>query len=291
MVVAMFFWGAGWSVAKVATQEASVEILAFYRYLFSMISFAFVFFVYKKKLWVKRGFMTLVLLGILGTTAFNIFFFKAVEFGDSGAGGALVTTLAPILTFVYTVVIMRTKVSALKYFALTLGAIGGFLMLGIWDFQDGFIMQKSNIYFLFAAFSWALVTVVASKAKEKIDAVYYTFFVFLGVSIISYIVAFDQSPFEIANYGVKFWFGVLFLGVLAGGFGTGIFFMASAKLGAAKAGVFMFMVPASAMFTSFVFLGEVPQPILFVGAVLALCAIYLYNFSKKFEPLSSKLDT
>ena len=279
MVFAMVFWGSGWAVGKLATTQASAEVLGFYRYLFTALSFSFIFIFYKKRFYLNKKIVVLLLIGSVATTLFNIFFFKALEDGDSGAGGALVTTLAPIITFLYTLFIVKAQVTFLQKLAIAIGAFGGFLMLGLWDLQTSFIFQTSNIYFFFAALSWAAATVTASYAKDSVDPFYYTFFVFVIVTFLSYLFAAGQNPFDIADFGFYFWFGTLFLGVLAGGFATGIFFIASSKLGASKAGVFMFMVPVSSMVTSYFVFSEIPKISFLIGAILSIFAITIYHFS------------
>lgn len=64
-------------------------------------------------------------------------------------------------------------------------------------------------------------------------------------------------------------------------FATTFYFIATAKLGAGKASSFIFLVPLSAAFGSWIFLNEIPQLHTIIGGILGIIAVYLLNVKSK----------
>ena len=77
-----------------------------------------------------------------------------------------------------------------------------------------------------------------------------------------------------------FWWNLFYLASISTSFGTTIYFIASSRLGSAKASSFIFLVPASAMLSSWGILGEKPEWTTISGGLLAISAVYLLNRKK-----------
>ena len=77
-----------------------------------------------------------------------------------------------------------------------------------------------------------------------------------------------------------FWGIIFYLSIFATTFGATVYFTAAGKMGSGRASSFIFLVPTSAMFFSWLLLGEVPQLSTIIGGLIAIFAVYLLNRKK-----------
>jgi drug/metabolite transporter (DMT)-like permease len=278
VVVAMAFWGGAWSIAKLVTGTISVQTVVFYRFFISALAIFPVVFIFRHGFRLdRRGFLwTLCGAGLF--TAYNELFFTGVKLGLAGAGGVLVTTTNPIFTYVLVVILFRHRLSLWTVFGLALGFFGGCVMLRLWTFEGEEIFRLGNGIFLISAVVWAGVTVVSGHAQKTVHFSTYTFYFYLFSAVLS-------LPFSLITgdtllvfgQGPVFWLQLLYLGVFAMAFAASVFFIASNRLGSHRASHFVFLIPAFALLSSFLILGEVPKWYTVLGGLMALGAVYILN--------------
>ena len=73
----------------------------------------------------------------------------------------LVTTLNPIMAYALGLVLSRKLPSKNEAIGLVLGLVAGCVLLKVWDSSVS-LLYKGNLYFLLAAFSWAVAARCAS---------------------------------------------------------------------------------------------------------------------------------
>ena len=278
VVVAMAFWGGAWSVAKLVTGTITVQTVVFYRFFISALAILPVVFIFRQDFRLDtRGFLW-ILCGAALFTAYNELFFTGVKLGLAGAGGVLVTTTNPIFTYVLVVILFRHRLSLWAVVGLALGFFGGCVMLRIWTFEAEEIFRLGNGIFLISAVVWAGVTVVSGHAQKTVHFSTYTFYFYLFSAVLS-------LPFSLINgdtllvfsQGAVFWLQLLYLSLFAMAFAASVFFIASNRLGSHRASHFVFLIPAFALLSSFLILGEVPRWYTVTGGLMALGAVYILN--------------
>ena len=196
MIFAMIFWGSSWISTKVLTNYVNEYELVFLRMGICFITMFPIIYFYKLsfKLDIKSFFLILIASIIL--TAYSISMFIGLKHGSGGFGGALVTTLIPINTFILVAVLNRKTISLKHSFALLLGAFGVLNMLNIWNFNLNEIFSKDNIYFLIASILWPILTIISSKAV-KTNPLVFTFYVYVISTFIIY--QFFRSLFPLST--------------------------------------------------------------------------------------------
>jgi len=178
MVFAMIFWGASWISTKVLTNYVNEYELVFLRMGICFISmFPLIYFFKLSFKFDLKSFIFILIASVI-LTLYSIVMFLGVQHGTGSFGGALVTTLIPIITFILIALLNKKTISLKHSFALILGAFGVLNMLNIWNFNLNEIFSKDNIYFLLAAFLWSILTIITSKAT-KINAFVFTFYTYI----------------------------------------------------------------------------------------------------------------
>ena len=279
MIIAMLFWGIAWTAGKVAAEHASAEVAAFWRYAISFITIIPLVWFLKTPFKTDRvGFLYMLGAGAL-TSLFNYLFFAGLAHGEAGYGGTMVTSLAPIITYVLSISFLGTKVSTRQITALAIGIFGALILLRV-PFDGFAFLSVQSSYFLGCAIVWSLVTVISQKAASRADLMFYTFVVFGVTAFINMLFALAHHPFDFAAYDNVFWLTILFIGVVPGTFSTALYFVSAGKVGAHRTGVYMFIVPIGAMLSSVVVYGEVVALSTLVGCLLAFAAVILFNIKK-----------
>ena len=275
MILAMLFWGGGWSALKVLTYELPMDVIIFWRFFIMSVAFLPVLYFFKKPFIFNKRSIKYVAGGSLLNIAFMIAAFLGIKYGLAGAGSVIITSFSPVMTFLLVALIFRKRLSNIQYFGLFLGLVGGYILLELNDlslFFDG-----SNVYFLLCATIWAGVTLLSQHSQKYIHPIYYSFTISLVASLSTFLYAFDAQLLAVFNQGINFWIALIYLGVFGQTIATTIFFVASGKLGSEKTSSFMFLVPVFALFFAWLFLDEPMQLHIIIGGSLSMLAVYFIN--------------
>ena len=281
MIIAMSSWGGSWVSAKILSEYITAQELIFYRYFITAITLAPILVYWHKSFKIDIKTLALALLASIFLVIYSIFFFDGTKYGTPGLGGAFVTTLTPILTFILLVSFFQKKLFKKDILALFLGVIGVMTILNVWQFHLKDILVISNLYFIYASFAWSLLTITNSKLNS-IEHIVFTFYVYLFTTIIGYCI----TPFESSNifyFDWIFWINFLIISVGSTTFATSIYFVAISKLGANEANSFIFLVPFNAIFLSWVFLDEPIYLTTIIGTLLTIIAVSILNNIKIFK--------
>jgi drug/metabolite transporter (DMT)-like permease len=284
MIVAMLFWGFAWTAGKVAAEHSNAQVAAFWRYAISFITILPVIWYLKTPLKTDlRGFMYMFWAGVL-TSLFNYLFFAGLSHGQAGYGGTMVTSLAPILTYILSISFLGTKVTSRQIIALSIGIFGALILLKV-PFEGFAFLNVESSYFLGCAVVWALVTVIAQKAAKRAHLMFYTVVVFGITALINMLFALPHHPFDFAAYDETFWITIFLIGLIPGTFSTALYFVSAGKVGAHRTGVYMFIVPVGAIISSWVVYGEALELSTLIGCLLAFVAVILFNMKKSSKAL------
>jgi drug/metabolite transporter (DMT)-like permease len=232
-----------------------------------------------KKILFKVDGQTLIFLLLSGIvlTLYNHLFFRGLETGLPGAGGVLVTTTNPLFTYLLWLVFFKKQIRAGAVAGLIIGFSGGFILLKVWILHAEDLFQSGNLYFIFASIIFGVLTILSQQAQKKIDFIMYSFYLYAFSSIFGLIFALPRGLEVVLSQGPEFWLPLVYVGIPAIAFASTVYFYASSKLGSHHASAFIFLVPVSALSSSYLIFQEKPEWTTLVGGVLALGAIYLIN--------------
>ena len=273
----MIFWGIAWVNTKILTAYVNEYELVFLRMGICFLSMFPIIYFSNLSFKINLKSFYLILIASVFLVLYSIVFFLGVQHGTPGFGGALVTTLIPINTFILIALINRKTISLKHSFALILGGFGVLTMLNVWNFNPNEIFSKDNIYFLMASILWPLLTIVSAK-DSKTNGLVFTFYVYVISTFVVYLFFVDNSVFEkVASFDTTFWLNMFMITILSTTFATSIYFIAIAKIGTKEATTFIFLVPASAMASSAIYLGEEISFNTILGTICTIIAIYILN--------------
>lgn len=284
MVLAMAGWGASWVNAKVLSSYINEYEMMFLRNFFTIITLAPVLIISKKFFYINIKSLVLSFFAAIVMIIYLKFYFLGVKFGTASLGGALVTTLIPINTFLLMALFFGKRIVKKDIFALILGVIGVLTILNIWSFSLEQIFSKHNLYFLLASILWPIFTIISSKST-KTSPLVFSFYMYIFMIILLLIFFVEPTKINYASFDSIFWANILCVAVISTTFATSIYFIGIEKLGTNEVSSFIFLVPFFAISLSILFLKEEINISILIGTILTLIAVKILNNIKIFTAL------
>lgn len=277
MIGSMVIWGGSWVSAKIIADRLSPEVLSFWRFLLSSLSFLPLLVLQRKPVLWSIGGTVYCVCGALALSAYMIFFFRGLEHGYAGAGGVLTTSLMPLMTLLLSIIFLGKRARRRDWTGILLGVAGAAIIMRFWTLDSDLIARSGNLLFVLCAFIWAVVTIFSQKATASLSPYVFSCVAYGLSAVLFFPFACTSGIGAVMHQDMLFWGNLLFLSVVSGAGATTVYFFAAERLGSYRSSSFAFLVPTSALFLSWLFLGESPHISTLVGGTVAVCAVYLIN--------------
>ena len=281
MIISMSLWGLSWTNGKILGTYTSIPILMFWRFSIAAFFMFGVLIVRGTKWRITLAGIPSIIASAIFLVLYNHFYFTGTQVGAAGAGGVLVTTLNPLLTFLLISIVRQNIPRGRSLGGLVLGILGGTILINLW--QDGWsaIFTSGNQYFVLCASTWAFLTFISSRINKHMSTLTYSFWLYVLSSIFALFFVDKSQLFSVFGLGLSFWLNLLSVSVGAMAFATTAYFIAASRLGSEKASAFIFTVPLSAMIFAMLILNEPLKWNIVLGGTISIIAVFLINSAKK----------
>ena len=275
LTIAASIWGGMYVVSKVVLDIVPPLELVWLRYLVALAALIFVGLVTKQSWRINKKDIPLLFgIGIIG------YFFSiwAQFFGtkySSAQMGAVVTSATPAFMVVFAYAILKEKITTTKLISVFLATIGVLFVVGIGDVDKDF--QIGGVALVFAALSWALMSVLVKKVSKEYSQLVVTTYAILAATIVITPFSLEQLRLDELHLLLQptVILGVIYIGVVA----TAIAFLFWNKgmqlVDASRGGVYFFFQPLVGTFLGWFFLDEQIGFGFCVGAFLILSGVLL----------------
>lgn len=276
----MAIWGGTFIAGKIVAQNLSPFMAAFCRFALASIFLWLLIYSQNNRLerLSYRQTILVTFLGLSGVLAYNVFFFLGLrDIAASRAG--LIIALNPVAIALGSSVFWREKLSLFKIIGIAISLIGAVLVISKGNFSnlitDG--IGKGELSILGCVVSWVIYSLLGKLAMERLSALTTTSYaIWIGTLCLFPLAIWEQKNY-LLNISFLTGLNLIYLGV----FGTVIafnwYYEGIKILGAAKAAIFINLVPVFAIVFGFVFLQESFTPILFIGGGLVILGVSLVN--------------
>lgn len=219
----------------------------------------------------------LLLFGILSVGSFNTFIYVGLTM--TGATNAtLLQSAIPILILVITGIFLKEVVSVRQWGGVVCSLVGVLMLISLGDLSQllSLDINKGDLWILAAVLCWSGYSILLRWRPAELDG--FTFFgttVVIGVVVLSPFALFELS--EVPSFELKpeALGSVLYMAIFPSILAHLFWNRGVAELGAAKAGLFIHLMPLFGMILSTVFLGEEIHTYHLVGMILIFIGIYL----------------
>ena len=275
LTIAASILGGMYVVSKVVLDIVPPLELVWLRYLVALAALIFVGLVTKQSWRINKKDIPLLFgIGIIG------YFFSiwAQFFGtkySSAQMGAVVTSATPAFMVVFAYAILKEKITTTKLISVFLATIGVLFVVGIGDVDKDF--QIGGVALVFAALSWALMSVLVKKVSKEYSQLVVTTYAILAATIVITPFSLEQLRLDELHLLLQptVILGVIYIGVVA----TAIAFLFWNKgmqlVDASRGGVYFFFQPLVGTFLGWFFLDEQIGFGFCVGAFLILSGVLL----------------
>lgn len=288
IIISMLIWGMSWPSAKVLSHYGKPLEIAFLRFVFTFFSLFIILLFLKVKLSITKKAFPSLLFGAALISLYSLLFFTGIQKGMPGAGGVLVTTMTPIVSYLLVLVIKKRQPSTKEFIGLMLGLLAGCILLSVWN-HISLIFQSGNLFFLLSTFIWASLSRVTALSHRFGSPLAFTFWMYpCCIILLSFFIDFHSIRHIIITGDAKFWWNMFFNGVINTGIATTFFFYATSKITAEKTSSFIFIVPFAAAISSFITLGEILQWNTIVGGLLGIAAVWAINKRGRKQTIESE---
>lgn len=281
LVLTAMFWGGTFVAGRAVAQQIDPFSAAFLR--FAVASFFLIAFVWRSEGRLPKlqpmDIFLVVLLGLSGVFAYNILFFSGLK-DVTASRASLIIASNPAFIALFSCLFFRERLDLLKILGICLSMSGAVVVisqgnpLAVVDGNVGW----GELCIFGCVVSWVTYSLIGKAALKRLTPLTaVTYSCVIGAACLA-LPAYAQGLAQnLTHYSGTVWLGVLYLGFFGSALGFFWYYEGIKAIGASRAGVFINIVPVSAVFFAYLMLNEALNESLLVGAILVVVGVYCTN--------------
>ncbi|MBD1867616.1 DMT family transporter [Cyanobacteria bacterium FACHB-471] len=274
-------WGATFIVGRVLMQSVAPFTAAFWRYAIATLCLLLLTIKQEGRLPPLRSqqVLPLVILGLSGIFAYNAFFFLGLQTTDASRAALIVTT-NPTVIALSAALLLKDKLTPFKLIGIFLALTGAAIAISQGN-PLAILAQRigSGDWFLLGCvITWTIYTLMGKQVMKTLSPFAATTYACLIGTPIFFIPALREGLLQSwQTFSVSVWLGILYLALL-GTVAAFCWYYEGVKLiGAAKAAVFINLVPVISVILAALLLNEPLTPTLILGGLCVVLGVSLTN--------------
>lgn len=284
LVFTMLLWGGTFIAGRLLADSVAPASAAFLRFAIASVAMLIVTRLVEKKLVIPPGRMwfPLILLGMTGVFAYNVFFFSGLQHISAGRA-SLIIACTPLVITIFATIFLRERLTFLKASGVLLSLVGAVTVIsnGHPDtlLSGGFGPGEQAM--LGCVLSWSAYSLIGRSVLgtlSPLTAVCYSSII--GTLLLSLPAAREGLFSRLSTISSLDWASLSYLGVCGTALGFSLYYQGITRIGATRAGIFINLVPLFSILLSWLMLDESIKPIVLAGGVLVLTGVTLTNFRK-----------
>ncbi|MFW6323521.1 MAG: DMT family transporter [Desulfovibrionales bacterium] len=281
LVLTAFFWGGTFIAGRILSQDLDPFTAAFLRFVFATSFLLFILLRTERRLppmdLKKGGF--LFLLGMTGVFSYNVFFFLGLQTVTAGRA-ALIIALNPVLITFSSALLLRERIRPAQGLGIVFCLVGASVVIARGNPLD--LLQGTagwgELFLLLCVVSWVSYSLLGKKVMGYYSPVAsVTYSCIFGTAALLVPALLHDLTSSLASISMLGWGCLLYLGIFGTGLGFSWYYQGIQKIGPTRAGVFINLVPVSAILLSALILDEPLTGALLAGGGLVLAGLSLTN--------------
>ena len=285
MLTTVFFWGVNVSVIKIGLRELAPHAFNAVRLTLASVAYLAVFALGRRRFALAKGDgWKAVGLGVLGITAYQLFFIEAISV-TSASTAAIIMATSPIFIALLSTALGQERITWAGWLGIFISFAGFFLVAGgarggqapTWSGMRG------PVFILLANACWAAYTVFSKPVLERNST--------FGLAALSTAAGTAlYLPFAARDVVSTAWQrlswaeggAVLYCGLISITFCFFVWYDSVRKVGSSKTGVYSNLTPFFALVSAGFFLGERLTGLEAAGGAVVLAGVYLTRSGYRF---------
>ena len=279
LTLTVLFWAGNFVLARALNASFDPLTLAFYRWSLAFLILLPVWLPRSRPHWavLRRHWLRLALLGLVGVGCFNTLLYIGLE-TTTATNATLLQSAIPVLILLISALFLGEKVTLRQWAGVALSLAGVLVIITHGDFSRLFdlAINDGDLWVLGAVVAWAAYSLLLRLKPAEVDG-----FAFLGYSILVAVVAlapfsvWEQGGLPLLDWTPPMATTILYMAICPSILSYLFWNRGVAELGAARAGLFIHLIPLFGLLLSVLFLGEKVQAFHLVGIALIFVGIYL----------------
>ena len=207
----------------------------------------------------KQAWLSLAIYGFLGVTIYNAFLYTAA-YTTSGLNIAVISTITPLLTFVFAWLFLGDRPSRNQMIGFLFGITGVLVLLSSGDLSSllQLAFNYGDIWMLLACLGWAIYTVFLVKKPSQLTPVFFMFI----TTILGLLMALPMVVWELTQAESQFKFSqtvviaLLYVGIFPSVCSYLLFNYGVSVLGSQTASLCAYLIPVFTAIIGILFLQE-----------------------------------
>ncbi|EPJ43942.1 MAG: hypothetical protein OFPI_41350 [Osedax symbiont Rs2] len=281
LVLTVLFWAGNFVLARSLVDLLPPVSMASMRW-----SLAFILllpFVYSR-LWRDRTLLIkhwkiITLLSVFGVAAFNTTVYLGVQH-TTATNGALLQSFIPIMVLILSVIFFKEKISAKQLLGVCFLFFGGVVIIakGQLDTLLAFSLNQGDLWILASVSSWTIYSVLLRYKPTQLDGLsFLAASIFIGNLMLYPLVYWELQYVDINSFNINWEIStaVMYLAIFPSLLAYFFWNRAVAEVGAAKASLFIHLLPVFGTLLATLLLDEAVQLFHLLGILLIFIGIYL----------------
>jgi drug/metabolite transporter (DMT)-like permease len=284
LVLTMLLWGGTFIAGRLLAGNVPPAGSAFLRFFIASLAMLAITRIVDGRLaWPRpKLWLPLLLLGLTGVFAYNVLFFYGLSQISAGRA-SLIVAGTPLVITVLAALFLNERLTRLKAAGVTISLIGAATVIGNGRpeavFTGGFGPGEQAL--VGCVLSWSAYSLIGRsvlKSLSPLAAVCYSSLI--GTALLIYPAVRSGLFNHLATLHPADWASLAYLGIGGTAIGFSLYYRGIKKIGAAKAGIFINLVPVFSLLLSWLILGETIKPVVLAGGLLVLAGVSLTNYRR-----------
>ena len=285
LVGSVFFWGATWISGRVLAQDMGPFSAALLRFVTASVFLLFWSWRVNGSFPAlpKKDILPVAFLGLTGIFLYNAFFFTGLKTVPAGRA-ALIIASVPVIISIISALMLGERLTPGKVTGTLLSLTGASVVLSggnpLQLFHGG--LSHGDLMILGCVGAWTAYSVAGSRVMQRVGPLMaVTWSCILGTFMLLVPALAHGLLDDIKSASLVDWGNILFLGIVATGVAFTWYYAGIRAIGAARAGIFINLVPVFAIAMGYVILSEPVTYSLVSGGAMVISGVYLANRPSK----------
>lgn len=279
LVLTTLFWSGNMVLGRAIRADVPPLALAFWRWA---IAFALVLplaLPHLRAQWplLARHWKPVVVLGLLGVGGYNTFAYIALQY-TAATNAVLLNSFIPIATIALSWLFLKKRLGGMEGLGVLLSFIGvaAIVLRGDPATLAGLALNVGDVWMLGAVLVWAIYTIGLQWRPAGVDPMLMlAAFTAVGLAALTPAWLWEMASGRHIQLHWGSLAGLAYVGIFPSFLGYVFYNRAVAEVGAARASLFIHLMPVFGTLLSAVFLDEVPRAYHYAGIALIFAGIWL----------------
>ncbi len=274
-------WGGTFVAGRIVAREVEPAAGSFLRFAVASLLLLVMTWQAEGRLPIPRRkqMIPLLLLGITGVAAYNIFFFLGLKIIPASRASLIVAT-NPVFIALGSALLFKDRLTPGRMAGIALCLTGAIVVISRGDIiallSHG--IGQGETFILGCIVSWVSYSLVGRGVLKEISPLAaVTYACLIGTCLLAVPAVFEGMFSAFTGYSLTSWLGILFLGILGTVVGFIWYYEGIKTLGPTRAAVFINFVPVSGVILGWLILDERINLSLILGALLVISGAWLTN--------------